>query len=68
MMLGPSVAILTSVFPAGERGRAIGINTAAVYIGLSLGPVLGGFLTQSFGWRSLFLANLPVGILALVLS
>ena len=68
MMLGPSVAILASVFPAGERGRAIGINTAAVYIGLSLGPVLGGFLTQNFGWRSLFLVNLPVGALALVLT
>jgi EmrB/QacA subfamily drug resistance transporter len=68
MMLGPSVAILTSVFPPGERGRAIGINTAAVYIGLSLGPVFGGFLTQNFGWRSLFLVNLPVGILAFVVT
>ena len=68
MMMGPSVAILTSVFPPGERGRAIGINVAAVYTGLSLGPVFGGFLTQSFGWRSLFLVNLPVGALTLVLT
>lgn len=51
------VAILTSVFPAGERGKALGISAASVYLGLSLGPFLGGFLTQHFGWRSIFLAN-----------
>lgn len=67
MIFGTGVAILTSVFPAGERGKAIGINTAAVYMGLSLGPVLGGFLTQNFGWRSIFLANVPLGVLILVL-
>ncbi len=67
MIFGTGVAILTSVFPAGERGKAIGINTAAVYMGLSLGPVLGGFLTQNFGWRSIFLATVPLGILILVL-
>lgn len=67
MIFGTGVAILTSVFPAGERGKAIGINTAAVYIGLSLGPVLGGFLTQNLGWRSIFLANVPLGLLILAL-
>lgn len=67
MIFGTGVAILTSVFPAGERGKAIGINTAAVYMGLSLGPVLGGFLTQNFGWRSIFLATVPLGVLILVL-
>ena len=67
MIFGTGVAILTSVFPAGERGKAIGFNTAAVYMGLSLGPVLGGFLTQNFGWRSIFLASVPLGVLILVL-
>ncbi|MFQ5996789.1 MAG: MFS transporter [Dehalococcoidales bacterium] len=63
MVFGTGVAILTSVFPAGERGRALGINVAAVYLGLSLGPFLGGILTQYFGWRSIFLANVPLGLI-----
>ncbi len=63
MIFGTGVAILTSVFPAGERGKALGITTAAIYLGLSLGPTLGGFLTQHFGWRSVFLANVPPGLI-----
>jgi len=62
MILGTGVAILTSVFPAGERGKALGINVAAVYLGLSLGPFLGGILTQYIGWRSVFLVNVPLGL------
>jgi len=67
LIFGTSVAILTSVFPPGRRGKALGINTASTYLGLSLGPVLGGLLTQQFGWRSIFVLNLPLGILILVL-
>lgn len=67
MIFGTGVAILTSVFPPGERGKALGINSAAVYLGLSLGPFFGGFLTQHLGWRSLFLINLPVGVLLIAL-
>ena len=63
MIFGTSFAILTSVFPVGERGRALGINVAAVYIGLSLGPFIGGFLTQHFGWRSVFIVNVPLGLI-----
>ncbi len=63
LLFGTSVAILTSVYPRGERGRALGINTAATYLGLSLGPVLGGLLTHQLGWRSIFLVNLPLGLL-----
>ena len=62
MISGTGVAILTSVFPAQERGRVLGINVAAVYLGLSLGPSLGGILTQQLGWRSIFLATLPLGL------
>lgn len=61
MIFGTSVAILTSVFPASERGRAIGINVAAVYLGLSVGPTVGGVLTDLLGWRSVFLLNVPFG-------
>jgi len=63
LIFGTSVAILTSVFPPGKRGKALGINTASTYLGLSLGPVLGGLLTQQFGWRSIFLINLPLGLI-----
>ena len=65
MIVGTGVAILTSVFPADERGKALGVNVAAVYLGLSLGPFLGGLLTQHFGWRSIFLANVPMGMIIL---
>jgi EmrB/QacA subfamily drug resistance transporter len=64
MIFGTGVAILTSVYPPGERGRALGINVAATYLGLSLGPVLGGLLTQHLGWRSIFYVNIPLGLLA----
>jgi EmrB/QacA subfamily drug resistance transporter len=67
MMLGIGVAILTSVFPADQRGKVLGINTASVYIGLSVGPFIGGYLTQQLGWRSIFLANIPLGILMIIL-
>ena len=67
MIAVTGIAILTSVFPVGERGRALGISVAATYLGLSLGPVLGGLLTQHFGWRSIFLATVPLGLIVIAL-
>jgi EmrB/QacA subfamily drug resistance transporter len=67
MTFGTSVAILTSVYPREERGRALGIISASVYTGLSLGPFLGGFLTQHVGWRSLFYLNVPIGLIIVIL-
>lgn len=67
MIFGTGVAIIASAYPVEERGRALGINVAAVYLGLSLGPFLGGLLTQHFGWRSIFLANLPLGLIVITL-
>lgn len=55
-----SLAILTRVFPKDKRGFIIGINTAMVYVGLSVGPVLGGVLTETFGWQSLFVLMAPL--------
>jgi EmrB/QacA subfamily drug resistance transporter len=63
MTFSTGVAILTSVFPSGERGKVLGINVAAVYLGLSCGPILGGLLIHYFGWRTIFLVNLPFGLL-----
>ncbi len=67
MIFGTGVALLTSVFPAQERGRALGINVAAAYTGLSVGPFVGGLLTLHFGWRSIFLVNVPLGLTAIAL-
>ena len=65
MMFGTGVAILTSVFPLAERGKALGINLAGVYLGLSMGPVLGGIMTQYLGWRSIFFLNVLLGLIAI---
>lgn len=68
MIFGTGVAILTSVYPPQERGKALGINVAAVYTGLSLGPVLGGILVHQFGWRSIFLAVTLLSAGAVILA
>ncbi len=65
-LFGTGTAILTSVYPVGERGKALGINVAAVYAGLSLGPPIGGFLTQYLTWRSIFFVNVPLGVIILI--
>ena len=62
MMFGTGTAMITSAFPPEQRGRALGINVSAVYLGLTLAPLLGGFLTDLFGWRSIFWLNIPFGL------
>ena len=62
MIFGTSVAILTSVYPQQERGRALGFTVAAVYVGSSVGPLAGGFLTQ-YSWQSIFYLN---GVIAVI--
>jgi EmrB/QacA subfamily drug resistance transporter len=64
MAMGP--AIVARTFPASERGRALGLNGISVSIGLSLGPALGGILTQEATWRAIFLINAPIGIIAIL--
>lgn len=61
LLSATSAAIVTAAFPAEERGRALGLNVMAVYAGLSVGPPLGGFLVDRFGWPWIFLVNLPIG-------
>ncbi len=62
MMFGTGTAMITSAFSPEQRGRALGINVSAVYLGLTLAPLLGGFLTDLFGWRSIFWLNVPFGL------
>jgi EmrB/QacA subfamily drug resistance transporter len=64
MAMGP--AIVAHTFHDHERGRALGLNGVSVAIGLSLGPALGGILTQVATWRAIFLINLPIGLLAIL--
>ncbi len=68
MLFANSPAILTHNFPARQRGQALGMHGMMTYLGLTVGPSLGGWLTDHFGWRSVFYINIPVGLLALWLS
>ena len=67
MIFSTSIAILTSIYPPEERGKVLGIAVAAVYIGLSIGPFLGGVLTEHLGWRSIFLIGVPLGLIIIAL-
>lgn len=68
MVFATSVALLVSAAPPRDRGRLLGINVAAVYLGLTVGPFAGGLLTHTFGWRSLFLAVAALGLITLVFA
>jgi EmrB/QacA subfamily drug resistance transporter len=68
MIFVTGLAIITSVYPPHQRGKAIGINIATVYVALSLGPVLGGVMTQYLGWRSLFYAMIPLGVIIMAIT
>ncbi|MCC6338540.1 MAG: MFS transporter [Acidimicrobiia bacterium] len=61
-----TLSILTNVFPAGERGRAIGIWAGISGIGIALGPLAGGFLLEHYYWGSIFLVNVPIVVVAVV--
>lgn len=61
-------AILVSAFPAKQRGRVLGISVSGVYLGLATGPLLGGFLTQALGWRSIFFFSALMGLGSIILA
>lgn len=67
MFQAVGIGLVTEVFPPEERGKGIGTMTMMVSAGLMAGPPIGGFLLQYFPWQSIFVINLPIGILALVL-
>lgn len=68
MAVGTNVAMLTSAFPSGDRGRVLGFYAAAVYSGVSLGPFLGGILTENFGWRSIFIVTVIIGLIIVAIT
>ncbi|MDQ6795334.1 MAG: DHA2 family efflux MFS transporter permease subunit [Chloroflexota bacterium] len=61
-----TLAFIPMIFPEGRRGAAIGIWSGSAGLAAAIGPSLGGFLVTSVGWRSIFLVNVPVGVLTLV--
>jgi EmrB/QacA subfamily drug resistance transporter len=62
MMMVNSAAIITEVFPANERGRALGINGVTWAIGGIVGPILGGIILKTADWRWIFFINIPIGL------
>jgi EmrB/QacA subfamily drug resistance transporter len=68
LLFSTSPALLTTAFPAQERGRALGYNAVTVALGTSAGPTLGGIITGYASWRWIFYVNVPIGILGIVLS
>lgn len=69
-MLNPvAMSIITNVFTdARERARAIGVWGAVVGLSMALGPIVGGALTETVGWRAIFWINVPIGVAAFVLA
>lgn len=66
MIFGTGIAIITSVTPSHKRGAALGIVAACVYVGLTLAPAVGGWLTEWLGWRSVFYFQIPL-VMALLI-
>ncbi len=67
-MFSTSPAILTDAFPPTERGKALGLISISVAIGLTVGPTLGGFIVHNFGWRWIFFVNIPIGIIVSIMA
>jgi EmrB/QacA subfamily drug resistance transporter len=68
MIFSTGTAILISAYPPQKRGKILGINIAAVYIGLTIGPFIGGLLTERLGWRYIFLFTSILGLMVILLT
>lgn len=66
MVLSGSMALVAAVYPQELRAQKIGLVSVCTYVGLSSGPVIGGYITSHFGWRHVFLMAVPIGIAAIV--
>jgi EmrB/QacA subfamily drug resistance transporter len=67
MIVGNCMAMVTAVYPSNDRGRALGIVFACIYIGSSMGPFLGGIFTEHLGWRSIFFFSILPGLAVIIL-
>lgn len=68
MITSNAAAILTRSFPAQQRGQVLGMQAAMVYLGVMVGPSLGGLLAEYLGWRAIFYVNVPIGLLGTALA
>ena len=68
MLFGTGIAILSSVYPPEKRGKVLGLSVSSVYLGLTCGPFAGGWVTQQFGWRGVFVFHIPVVLLVIILG
>lgn len=66
--MSTSQGIITHVFPSNERGRALGLNATSVALGSMVGPPIGGIIVSILSWQYIFLINVPVGIIAFIIS
>lgn len=67
LITATSMGIIAAVFANSNRGAALGLTSSSVYLGLSCGPIIGGWMTQEFGWRAVFWMPTPVMLAALLL-
>ncbi len=65
MLYATQVSIVSSVFSPSKRGRVIGMTVSMVYLGLTVGPILGGSVIDAFGWRAAFLVHIPLALIVL---
>lgn len=68
MVMATTIAMVVSVFPPAERGKALGIAVASVYAGISCGPLIGGILVTGFGWRWVFALCVPLGLMTFLIT
>lgn len=68
ILFAASPALVTRHFSAAQRGQAMGLQGTMTYFSLMVGPILGGWLTDHFGWRYIFYINIPVCITAIILT
>ena len=68
MLYATQMALVTSAFPAKVRGKMIGLVVGCIYVGLSAGPLLGGYVIDVLGWRAAFLLQVPLALVVLLLG
>jgi len=68
MVMATGPALLTTSFPAQQRGRVLGFLSTATYTGLTIGPTVGGLVVGAGGWRWTFFFNIPIGLVVLLLG
>jgi EmrB/QacA subfamily drug resistance transporter len=66
LLVSTSLAIITDTFPVDKRGLAMGCNVVVIGLGSSVGPIVGGMITEHWSWRWIFYVNIPVGIIGFV--